>query len=189
MVGNDEQSTGRIVEVDKPTTMRIEENCIVTMSYELREHDERGPVLEVMDIAYPFIFFYPANNLLPSFQQRIHGLEHGADFAFTLRAHEAYGEHQAAQVVDIPIERFVVDDEGADSIRDVGQYVAVRDDQGQRQNGKVVQKTATHLTVDLNHAMVDKDLHFRGRILRVRPASVDEIVQKRYIMPDGIRFS
>ena len=169
--------------------MRIEDNCIVTMSYELREHNAQGPVIEVMDIAYPFIFFYPSANLLASFQENIRGLAHGDDFDFTLSAREAYGGHQAAQVVDIPIERFVVDEELADSIRDVGQYVSVTDDQGQQQNGKVVKKTATHLTVDLNHAMVDKDLHFRGRILRVRPASADEIIQQRYIMPDGIRFS
>ena len=110
-------------------------------------------------------------------------------FSLLWRAADAYGHHQTDQVVDIPIERFVVDDEMADSIRDVGQYVSVQDDQGQRQNGKVVRKTATHLTVDLNHAMVDKDLFFSGRILRVRPASVDETIQKRYIMPDGIRFS
>lgn len=169
--------------------MHIEANCIVTMSYELREHDAHGPVLEVMDIAYPFIFFYPSDNLLDSFQQNIHGLEHGEDFAFTLAAKDAYGEPQDQQVVDIPIERFVVDDELADSIRDVGQYVLIKDDQGRQQNGKVVKKAATHLTVDLNHAMVGKDLYFKGRILRVRPASADEIIQKRYIMPDGIRFS
>ena len=168
--------------------MRIEDNSIVTMSYELREQNEQGAVLEVMDVAYPFIFFYPSDNLLPAFQENIHGLAHGEEFAFILPASQAYGTHQTAQVVDIPIERFVVDQEGADTIRDVGQYVAVTDDQGRQQNGKVVKKTATELTVDLNHAMVDKDLHFRGQILRVRPASVDEIIQKRYIMPDGIRF-
>ena len=168
--------------------MRIEENCIVTMSYELREHNEQGPVLEVMDIAYPFIFFYPSDNLLASFQENIHGLAHGDDFAFILKAKDAYGEHQERQVVDIPIERFVIDDELADAIRDVGQYVSVKDDQGRQQNGKVIRKTATHLTVDLNHAMAGKELHFKGSILRVRPALADEIIQKRYIMPDGIRF-
>ena len=168
--------------------MRIEDHCIVTMSYELRENNAQGPVLEVMDIAYPFIFFFPAANLLEAFQKNIRGLAHGDDFAFTLAASDAYGYYQPQQVVDIPIERFIVDEELADSIRDVGQYVSVQDDQGQRQNGKVVKKTATHLTVDLNHAMVDKDLHFTGRILRVRPASADESIQKRYIMPDGIRF-
>ena len=158
------------------------------MSYELREHNAQGPVLEVMDIAYPFVFFYPAENLLPAFQQKIHGLKQGEAFTFTLATAEAYGERQAQQIVDIPIERFVVDDELADSIRDVGQYVSVTDDQGQQQNGKVIRKTATHLTVDINHAMAGKDLHFQGRILRVRPAAADEIIQRRYIMPDGIRF-
>ena len=168
--------------------MRIEENCIVTMNYELREHDHQGQVMEVMDIAYPFIFFYKSDNLLESFQENIRGLQRGDAFEFILPSQRAYGAPRPDQVVEIPIERFVIDDELADSIRDVGQYVSVTDDDGHRQNGKVVEKTAMHLKVDLNHAMAGKDLHFRGNILRVRAASVDEIVQQRYIMPDGIRF-
>ena len=168
--------------------MTIEENCIVTMSYELREGDASGQVMEVMDMAYPFIFFYKSKSMLDSFQENLRGLESGEGFEFTLGAQDAYGLRTDENVVEIPIERFVVDDEMADSIRDVGQYVAITDDQGQTQNGKVVEKTATHLKVDLNHAMADKNLHFQGRILSVRKASADEIIQKRYIMPDGIRF-
>ena len=152
----------------KPQTpMRIEENCIVTMNYALREHDHQGQVMEVMDIAYPFIFFYKSDNLLESFQENIRGLQRGDVFEFILPSQRAYGAHRPDQVVEIPIERFVIDDELADSIRDVGQYVSVTDDDGHRQNGKVVEKTATHLKVDLNHAMAGKDLHFRGSILRV----------------------
>ncbi len=166
----------------------IEENTIVTLSYELREKDGAGPVMEVMDIAYPFIFFYPSDHILEAFQQHLRGLAAGDTFEFILPARQAYGQRQQAQIVEIPIERFVVDEEMADSIRDVGQYVAVTDDQGRKQNGKIVKKTATYLEVDLNHAMAGKDLHFRGRVLQVRKASADEIIQKRYIMPDGIRF-
>ena len=168
--------------------MKIEDNTIVTMSYELREQDRKGPVLEVMDTAYPFIFFYESETLLISFQERIWGLNSGELFEFNIPAEEAYGRHEPSNVVDIPIERFIVDEEMADSIRDVGQYVAVTGDDGKQHNGLVVAKNATHLTVDLNHAMAGKDLHFRGRILFVRAAKPDEIIQKRYIMSDGIRF-
>lgn len=168
--------------------MIIEENRIVTLSYELREGDEAGHILEVMSMAYPFIFFYKSESILDSFQENLRGLGSGETFAFTLPATQAYGERKEANIAEIPIERFVIDDEMADSIRDVGEYVAVTDDQGQTQNGKVIQKTATHVKVDLNHAMAGKDLHFQGRVLSVRKASADEIVQKRYIMPDGIRF-
>ncbi len=168
--------------------MTIEENTIVTLSYELREKDGAGQVMEVMDVAYPFIFFYKSDHILDAFQEHLRGLAAGDTFAFILPASQAYGQHQQAQVVEIPIERFIVDEEMADTIRDVGQYVAVTDDQGRKQNGKVVKKTATFLAVDLNHAMAGKHLHFRGRVLQVRKASVDEIIQQRYIMPDGIRF-
>jgi len=168
--------------------MIVEENRIVTISYELREADASGHILEVMSMAYPFIFFYKSDSILDSFQEQLRGLATGETFDFIIPAEEAYGEHEDAQIAEIPIERFVIDDEMADSIRDVGEYVAVTDDQGRTQNGKVIQKTATHVKVDLNHAMAGKSLHFQGRILGVRKASTDELVQKRYIMPDGIRF-
>lgn len=168
--------------------MTIDDNTIVTMSYELRDGNERGPVLEVMSDAYPFIFFYQSEALLGSFQENIRGLQSGDAFEFVIPTQDAYGAHHQDNMVNIPIERFVIDDEMADSIRDVGQYVAVKDDQGVQHNGLVVEKNATHLKVDLNHAMAGKDLHFSGRILYVRAAKPDEIIQKRYIMPDGIRF-
>ncbi|MFP4090340.1 MAG: peptidylprolyl isomerase [Cyclobacteriaceae bacterium] len=168
--------------------MRVEENHIITMSYELRDSDASGQVLEVMDIAYPFIFFYKSEGILDAFQENLRGLASGETFDFVLSEEEAYGPKKESQLAEIPIERFVIDEEMADSIRDVGQYVSVTDDQGNTQNGKVVRKSATHLTVDFNHAMAGKDLHFSGRILNIRKASADEIIQKRYIMPDGIRF-
>lgn len=171
-----------------PEFMTVEENRIITISYELREGDISGHVMEVMSMAYPFIFFYKSGGILDSFQEQLRGLENGSPFEFTLSAEEAYGQRTDEQIAEVPIERFVVDDEMADSIRDVGEYVAITDDEGKTQNGKVIQKTATHVKVDLNHAMAGKQLHFKGRILSVRKATADEIIQKRYIMPDGIRF-
>lgn len=168
--------------------MIVEEDCIVTMSYELRDSHASGHIMEVMDIAYPFIFYYKSESILNSFQENLRGLASGDTFEFILATEEAYGPHKNSNIATIPIERFVIDDEMADSIRDVGEYVAVTDEQGHTQNGKVVEKTATHLKVDLNHAMAGKDLHFRGRVLNVRKASADESIQKRYIIPDGIRF-
>lgn len=172
----------------KNETMVVEENHIITMSYVLRDKDASGHIMEVMDIAYPFIFYYKSEGMLDRFQEHLRGLASGETFEFILSPEEAYGPHKNSSIATIPIERFVVDDEMADSIRDVGEYVAVTDEQGHTQNGKVVEKTATHLKVDLNHAMAGKSLHFKGRILNVRRASVDEVIQKRYIMPDGIRF-
>ncbi|WPP48690.1 FKBP-type peptidyl-prolyl cis-trans isomerase [Catalinimonas niigatensis] len=168
--------------------MLIEENHIVTMSYELRDGDASGNLMEVMDIAYPFIFFYKSEGMLNDFQENLRGLASGETFEFVLSEEQAYGSHKNANIATIPIERFVVDNEMSDSIRDVGEYVAVTDEQGHTQNGKVVEKTATHLRVDLNHAMAGKNLHFKGRILNIRKATADEVIQKRYIMSDGIRF-
>merc|ERR1712232_298581 len=162
--------------------MEISESSIVTMSYVLKNQDASGEVMEVMDIAYLFIFFYKSDHILDSFQENLRGLQSGDTFEFIIPCHEAYGKPKDEEIVDIPIERFVIDDAMGESIQDVGEYVAVTDEQGDKHNGKIIEKTATHLTVDLNHAFAGKDLHFQGRILKVRDASVDEIIQKRYIM-------
>lgn len=168
--------------------MKIEENRIVTMSYELRDQKPEGELLEVVDIAYPFIFFYKSEGILDTFQEQLRGLQRGDVFDFILPCEEAYGEKKSSEIVKVPIERFVIDQEMGENIQEVGQYVAITQEDGKQYNGIVIEKNPMYLTVDLNHAMAGKDLHFKGRILNVRNATTDELVEKRYIMPDGIRF-
>ena len=168
--------------------MTVDDNHIITLSYELRENDEQGPLMEVMDIAYPFVFFFKTNMLLDAFQEKLRGTPSGSAFSFVVPCEDAYGPRNPDEIKQIPIERFVIEEEGADTIRDVGEFVTLTDSDGMNVNGRVVEKTPTHLKVDLNHAMAGKNLHFSGRILSIRPANIDEIAQKRFIPPDGVRF-
>ena len=46
---------------------------------------------------------------------------------------------------------------------------------------------AEQIEVDFNHAMVDKNLHFKGAVLAIREASLEELIQKHYIQEDGVR--
>lgn len=167
--------------------MKIKENCIVSMRYELRETDAEGAVLEVMDISYPFIFFYKSTLILNSFQENLRGLEAGNPFEFVIPCKIAYGERKDEKIVDIPVEQFGPGNIKGEAMQDVGEYVTVTDSQGYMQNGVVVKKTLSHLTVDLNHSFAGIDMHFKGKILSVRMATNDEMIQKRYIQPSGNR--
>jgi len=110
----------------------IEENRVVTLTYELRDGNANGELLERMDARYPFIFLFGTGKLLKSFEENT-------------------------------------------------------DDEGLRHNGKIIGIEPTQIEIDFNHAMVDKDLHFKGAVLAIREASIDELVQKHYIEESGVR--
>jgi len=41
--------------------------------------------------------------------------------------------------------------------------------------------------MDFNHAMVDKKLHFKGNVLAIRPATLEELIKGYYIPKSGVR--
>lgn len=164
--------------------MTVDEQCIVTLAYELREGSSAGPVVEVMDANWPFKFFYGSGKLLPAFEDKIYGLEEGQRFEFTLTPAEAYGKLRESEIIDLPQHLF---SEQPDSILTAGNYITVTDHEGGQHNGKILSWTDQTVKVDFNHAMAGKTLHFSGVILNIRPATVDELIRKSYIKEDGVR--
>ncbi|MEH0157628.1 FKBP-type peptidyl-prolyl cis-trans isomerase [Limibacter armeniacum] len=166
--------------------MKAKENHVLTICYELREDTAQGPLLEVMNVKYPFIFLFGTGSLLPAFEANLEGLEEGEQFEFTLEVEEAYGHPNELNIVDVPISAFYIDGKLANDLLQTGTPVSINDDSGQLHHGKVVSHSNSTVKVDFNHAMAGKRLHFFGQVLKIRKATADEIVRKHYI-PDDIR--
>lgn len=167
--------------------MQIEEQQIVTISYELRDGSPQGELLEVMDVHYPFKFFFGGGQLLPAFEHHLRGLAEGQPFQFTLSPDEAYGPLQPDNIVDLPRDIFQADGMEQSELLVPGTYVSMQDNYGYSHNGKVLAVQAEAVTIDFNHAMAGKTLHFSGVVLNVRPATVEELIQKAYLEEDGLR--
>ena len=164
--------------------MKVDEQCIISISYELRENNDEGELVEVMDANWPFKFYFGSGKLLPAFEHHLMGLEEGETFRFTLSPEEAYGQVRNSEIIDLSMDLF---EQNPETILEVGKYITVTDDQGGQHNGKILAWTDRSVKVDFNHAMAGKTLHFSGVILNVRPATVDELVRKSYIKEDGVR--
>lgn len=164
--------------------MTVDEQCIVTISYELRENNAEGQLIEVMDANWPFKFYFGSGKLLPAFEGQLQGLEEGETFAFTLPPEQAYGKISQSEVIELPVHMF---QNNPDNLLSKGSYVTVTDDQGDQHNGKILSWDEQRVRVDFNHAMAGKTLHFSGVILNIRPATVDELIRKSYIKEDGVR--
>jgi FKBP-type peptidyl-prolyl cis-trans isomerase SlyD len=164
--------------------MIVEEQNIITLAYELREGTAKGPLLERMDINYPFKFYFGSGQLLPAFEEKLIGLEEGQGFHFTLTPEEAYGPVEEGNIIDVPRSVFKMLGENA---LVVGNYVTLTDDEGFQHNGKILSWTEDEVKVDFNHAMAGKVLHFSGVVLSIREATIDELIRKSYIEEDGVR--
>ena len=161
-----------------------EENNVITLAYELRNGGARGKSLELMDARYPFIFLFGGKKkLLPAFADNLRGLSEGDSFEFTLTPEEAYGLRHIENVLelsraDVP-----------DGMLGEGNYLTITDDQtGEKFNGRILEWNDEKVKADFNHAMAGRTLHFKGVVLHIRKATVEELVRGHYIASDGSRF-
>lgn len=168
--------------------MIVEDHNVVTLSYELREGGPEGEILEVMNVHYPFKFFCGGDQLLPAFEEQLQGLGEGDAFEFTLPPDLAYGDLDQDQVLDIPRDVFEEENKGGlENLLIEGNFIMLTDEEGEQFNGKILSWDDELVKVDFNHAMAGKTLHFKGVVLNIRKATVDELIRKQVMEEDGVR--
>ena len=167
--------------------MTIDDHTIVTMTYEVRDGGPEGPLLERMDVNYPFVFMFGIGKMLPAWERRIFGLKSGMGFSFQLAPQDAYGVADKEHILEMPLSLFQNEREQIEpGLLVEGQFITLTDTDGKAVNAKILKWDDTNVTLDANHALAGKSLFFSGAILNVRKATVDELIQKRYIDLGGV---
>ncbi|MCL2328076.1 MAG: FKBP-type peptidyl-prolyl cis-trans isomerase [Bacteroidetes bacterium] len=155
--------------------MKIEEEALVAITYTLRNGSAEGEIIEVCEASRPLEFLYDSGMMLPAFEKHLTGLEAGAAFEFTLTPEEAYGEFTPEAIVPVNKDIFA----GHDDMLVIGSIVPMRDAQGNPLNGRIltIDNDKNTVTIDFNHPMAGKPLHFVGKVENVR-AVTEEDIQK-----------
>ncbi|MFT7120268.1 MAG: FKBP-type peptidyl-prolyl cis-trans isomerase SlyD [Neolewinella sp.] len=167
--------------------MTIDDHTIVTMTYEVRDGGPEGPLLERMDVNYPFVFMFGIGKMLPAWERRIFGLKSGMGFSFQLAPQDAYGVAGKEHILEMPLSLFQNEREQIEpGLLVEGQFITLTDTDGKAVNAKILKWDDANVTLDANHALAGKSLFFSGAILNVRKATVDELIQKRYIDLGGV---
>ena len=99
---------------------------------------------------------------------------------FHIAAADGYGEFDEEAVANLPKDMF-----NGTEIPEIGEVLPLQDNNGNRFQGQVVSVTEDSVIVDLNHPMAGQDLHFKGEILNVRPATPEELAHGHAHGPDG----
>jgi FKBP-type peptidyl-prolyl cis-trans isomerase SlyD len=155
--------------------MRIQENKVVSLAYELRVNDEHGEIVEKVDKNSPLTFLFGRGNLLPDFEANINGLAQGDAFSFTLEPEKAYGLVTEEAIVQLPKSIFEVDGKVDDNLLKVGNNIPMQDNTGNRLNGIVMEINDSEVKMDFNHPLAGDTLHFKGEVAGIREASPEEI--------------
>jgi FKBP-type peptidyl-prolyl cis-trans isomerase SlyD len=157
--------------------MPIAKNNVVYISYQLAFPDEDGQpdVVEIVDEKEPMVFIHGLSGLPEAFETNLLGLNEGDTFDFSISAEDAYGNVDPNAIIQLPKSIFQAEDQNADDILQIGNFIPMTDDQGNRMQGLVVSIEGETVTMDFNHPLAEKTLMFQGKILKIREATPDEI--------------
>ena len=155
--------------------MKIEENKVVSLIYDLRRDNQLGDIIESLTKVKPLTFLYGNGNLLPKFEDNIQGLIEGDTFSFSLSSEEAYGPKEENAIVDVPIIAFEVEGKIDFNLVKTGNSIPMVDRDGQRLTGIIQDIKQDFVRMDFNHPMAGANLFFNGEITGVRQASTEEL--------------
>ncbi|MBE9583063.1 peptidylprolyl isomerase [Mucilaginibacter sp. JRF] len=161
--------------------MKIEPKHVVSLTYDLYvDNNGTEEKVESATEEQPLTFLYGAGQMLPKFEENLSSHSTGDAYEFRLSAEDAYGEYDDEAVANLPKEMF----EGTE-IPEIGSVIPLQDNNGNRFRGQVVSIAEDAVIVDLNHPMAGQELHFKGTVLNVRPATEEELAHGHAHGPDG----
>jgi FKBP-type peptidyl-prolyl cis-trans isomerase SlyD len=155
--------------------MKIENNKMVSLIYELRENDSNGKLIEALDENRPLKFIYGTGRLLPFFESNISLLKAGDPFRFKLESQMAYGDKREEMIINVPLSVFETDGVLNEDICKVGNEVPMTDSEGNPLTGVINEITDEFVKMDFNHPMAGLNLFFSGKIVDVREATDNEL--------------
>lgn len=119
-----------------------------------------GTVFDSSEGHAPLQFEVGAGQVIPGFDQAVLGLKPGEKRAVEIAPEQGYGPHVAEMVAEV--ERHLVPE---DHRLTVGGFLEVGMEGGKTLEVQVVALTATTVTLDANHPLAGKSLHFEIELL------------------------
>lgn len=154
--------------------MKVGINKVVELSYMLKSE---GKLVEEVGKENALDYIHGTHMLLPKFEENLEGKEVGDTFEFTLTPEEGYGEIDEQSIIELPLSAFQIDGEVPEDLLEVGKILPMTNAQGGLIRGTIAAIGDESVTMDFNHPMAGKTLHFSGKIEGVREATEKELTE------------
>ena len=154
--------------------MKAEKNKVVAVSYQL---EVEGKIADQSAPGNPLEYIHGSGMLLPKFEGAIEGKEPGDGFDFVLSPEDGYGTYDPRYLVELPKTAFAIDGQVREDLLVVGRTIPMLNQAGQVVQGTVNKVTDSTVTMDFNHPMAGKTLHFTSKVESVRSATDKELTE------------
>lgn len=156
--------------------MENKHNMFIAVSYTLYTVDgEKREKIEEAPTTKPFEFISGFGVTLDEFEKQVVDLDPGTAFDFELTKDQAYGDYEAARVLDLDRSIFQINGHFDHENIFEGAIVPLQNEDGNHFYGRVLAITDVKVKMDLNHPLAGKTLNFKGRMLEKREATNQEI--------------
>lgn len=125
-----------------------------------------GQVLDSSEGQNPLVFMVGAGQIIPGLEVELVQMNQGDRKKVKVKAVDAYGEYDAAQLIEVPLEKLPKEKiEIGDKFHAGNQSSPLR----------VTSVTETHATLDANHPLAGMDLTFAVELTEIRDATEEEL--------------
>ncbi len=158
--------------------MNIGKDTVVTIDYTLRGDD--GDVIDSSDGGAPLEYLHGHSQIVPGLENALEGKAEGASFKVAVKPAEGYGEEKPGRSMDVPRSQLPKDLEP-----EVGMQLAAQDERGRQVPVWITKVNAKSVTLDGNHPLAGKTLHFEINVRGVRKATKEELQHGHAHGPGG----
>lgn len=157
--------------------MIIEENAVVSLEYTLR--DDAGEVVDASEAGEPLLYLHGHENIVPGLEKALTGKKVGDALKVSVPPAEGYGEVDDRRVVDAARE-----DLPDDLDPKVGMMLGMETEDGDMIPLTITAVEEQTVTLDGNHQLAGKTLHFEVTVREIRKATDDELSHGHVHGPD-----
>ncbi|MEO8161116.1 MAG: peptidylprolyl isomerase [Arenimonas sp.] len=147
--------------------MQIAERTVASFHYTLT--DDAGTVIDTSRGREPLTYLHGAGNIVPGLEKEMVGRQAGDRFDVEVSPEEGYGQPEPQLLQVVPREAF----QGVDQLQ-VGMEFQTQTAQGPM-SVAIAKIDGDAVTVDGNHPLAGKKLHFAVEVTDVRDASLEEL--------------
>jgi len=156
--------------------MKIQNDCIVEISYEL--YDSDGALAESSKEDGNVSYMQGLGEILPGLEEALEGHGAGDHFEVEIAAEDAFGDYDPEGLITVPRSEFPPDAEIVP-----GDWIAVSvsdDDEGEEEIEMcVIEISPEAVVLDANHPLAGKNVRFQVDVISVRAATAEELRQAR----------
>ena len=148
--------------------MRIEKGRVVDIDYSLHLGD--GEVVDRSEPGDPLTYLHGEGEIVPGLESALEGLEAGARKEVVVGPADGYGEHDPHGLQRVPRQAFPPGFQP-----EVGMELSAQGPDGDEVPFVISGVEQDAVTIDLNHPLAGKTLHFDVTVREVRAATAEEL--------------